>query len=132
MHQSSAEADNVTKNDWSKSVVIVPLSPSSASRFWYQQLSSTDKDKEVVPTYTRRTSEIVSTETVNTYQAVELEESPTAPGADFWRLLKNEECIEISDDENSTGTTVAKDVPLETGVASTTSITAVCPYLAQC
>jgi hypothetical protein len=129
MHQSSAEADNVSENDWLKSVVIVPLSPSSASRFWYQQLSPTDKDKEVVPTRIRRATVIVSPETVNTYQAIELEESPTASVADFWTLLKDEECIEISDDENSTGTSDAEDVhQLQTGVSFVKSIAAVRIY----
>ena len=56
MHQSDTEADsiNVDDTDWIKSIVITPLSPISAARFWYGDESETCfDDKEYVFSQTR-------------------------------------------------------------------------------
>ena len=55
MHQSDTEADNINVDgpDWIKSIVITPLSPMSAVRFWYGDQSETYFDKEDVFSQTR-------------------------------------------------------------------------------
>ena len=56
MHQLDTEADNINVDgpDWIKSIVITPLSPISAARFWYRDESETCfDDKEYVFSQTR-------------------------------------------------------------------------------
>jgi hypothetical protein len=56
MHQSDTETDNINVDDpnWIKSIVITPLSPMSAARFWYGNEAETCiDDKEDVISQTR-------------------------------------------------------------------------------